>query len=261
MKNYCQVSTELDLFELKVTYRIFAVELNRPRKRISELMLRHSNFKSSEMFGKQWELLFFRTPKKITASDTNEVNGIVFGLNRLEGNNLENPIVVDTGEEETTCCGILVKSIGYKSLPLAEELPFDHARGVIRQTEGRVDGMPGCFCVYLLEFFIKLLILGVYCSGWVASGPTGVIASTLQSGHDVGRRILLDLTGEKLQTSGTKLGSHKILPSLHAKGVSPVTFIQWEKLDQEEQERGKQLHKPREKIVDVKEMLDIIQKT
>ena len=122
-----------------------AVELSRPRKRLSELMLRNSTLKGAGMFEKQWEMLFCRTPKKITANDTNDVNGIVFSLNRLEGTDLENPTVVDTGEEEAIDCGIVVKSIGYKSLPLAEELPFDHARGVIRQSEGRVEGMPGAF--------------------------------------------------------------------------------------------------------------------
>lgn len=35
----------------------------------------------------------------------------------------------------------------------------------------------------------------------------------------------------------------------------------WEKLDQEERERGRQLAKPREKIVDVKEMLNIVKKS
>ena len=118
-------------------------------------MLRHSSFNESSA-DKQWELLFCRTPTKITADDSGNVSGIIFGLNRFEGTSLENPLVVSTGQEETIPCGIIVKSIGYKSMPLAEELPFDHVRGVIRQSEGRVDGMPGSnfgFIYRLHSFF------------------------------------------------------------------------------------------------------------
>ena len=40
-------------------------------------------------------------------------------------------------------------------------------------------------------------------------------------------------------------------------GVKPVFFDQWRKIDQVEQERGSKLGKPREKIINVQEMLDI----
>ena len=43
-------------------------------------------------------------------------------------------------------------------------------------------------------------------------------------------------------------------------GVKPVFFDQWRKIDQVEQERGRKLGKPREKIISVQEMLDIAYK-
>ena len=43
-------------------------------------------------------------------------------------------------------------------------------------------------------------------------------------------------------------------------GVKPVFFNQWRKIDQVEQERGRKLGKPREKIISVQEMLDIAYK-
>ena len=88
-----------------------------------------------------------------------------------------------------------------------------------------------------------------------------MIASTLQSGHDVGRRILEDLKkGLCGSDVSLKAGRDSIMPLLANKGVEPVSFVQWETLDREERERGKQLQKPREKIVDVNEMLDIVKK-
>jgi len=43
-------------------------------------------------------------------------------------------------------------------------------------------------------------------------------------------------------------------------GIKPVFFDQWRKIDQVELERGRQLGKPREKIISVQEMLDIAYK-
>jgi len=106
-------------------------------------------------------------------------------------------------------------------------------------------------------FWIIYYYSGVFCSGWVASGPVGVIASTLQSGHAVGRNVLKDLQNG-LSDGQLKKGKGSILPLLYSKGIKPVTFIDWEALDEEERQRGKHQHKPREKVTDVSEMLDII---
>ena len=40
-------------------------------------------------------------------------------------------------------------------------------------------------------------------------------------------------------------------------GIRPVTFSDWQKIDAVEKSRGESRGKPREKIVDVDEMLDI----
>ena len=40
-------------------------------------------------------------------------------------------------------------------------------------------------------------------------------------------------------------------------GIKPVTFSDWEKIDAVEKSRGESCRKPREKIVDVDEMLNV----
>ena len=40
-------------------------------------------------------------------------------------------------------------------------------------------------------------------------------------------------------------------------GIRPVTFSDWEKIDAVEKSRGESCGKPREKIVDVDEMLNV----
>ena len=127
-------------------YCCWLPEASRPRKRITELLLKAmgNNHQNNLKEAKHWELLFKRTPLEIVANPTtHSVSGINVQINRLTGEDFENPIVEDSGVRESIPCGIIFKSIGYKSLPLAEELPFNHAKGVILQKEGRVDGLPG----------------------------------------------------------------------------------------------------------------------
>lgn len=108
-------------------------------------MLQSADTKQADVkdSSKQWELIFHRTPLEIVKSENQRsVKGLVVGINRLK-EDWENPQIEDTGLRETIPCGMIIKSIGYKSLPLSDELPFDHIKGVIRQKEGRVEGMPG----------------------------------------------------------------------------------------------------------------------
>ena len=46
--------------------------------------------------------------------------------------------------------------------------------------------------------------------------------------------------------NSSKAGRDSIVLLLAKKGIESVSFLQWETLDEEEQERGKQLQKPRE---------------
>ena len=107
-------------------------------------MLKSYNEQPSNLnLSKHWELVFNRSPIEILTKEDNKLAGVLFGVNRLKGEDLNNPLVEDTGLKETIECGLVLKSIGYKSLPLSDELPFDHAKGVIQQLQGRVVGMPG----------------------------------------------------------------------------------------------------------------------
>ena len=111
-------------------------------------MLKTAVEKKSRTALKEWELVFNRSPVEIVASkNENETAKLLLAVNQLKGDDWENPLVEDTGIRETVDCGIVLKSIGYKSLPLSEELPFDHSKGIIHQTEGRVTGMPGMGCL------------------------------------------------------------------------------------------------------------------
>lgn len=50
---------------------------------------------------------------------------------------------IPTGDVEELECGLVLSSIGYRSLPLDPAVPFDTQRGVIPNSSGRVEGVPG----------------------------------------------------------------------------------------------------------------------
>lgn len=59
--------------------------------------------------------------------------------------------------------------------------------------------------------------VGVYCSGWVSTGPVGVILTTMTDGFDTGKCVLHDLSEGKLDVIG-KRGKEQVLPSIQELG-------------------------------------------
>lgn len=71
---------------------------------------------------------------------------------------------------------LVVRSVGYKGLTLDSELPFDSKRGTVAHQQGRVLGWPG-----------------VFTTGWIKTGPVGVILSTMSDAQQTADAVLTDL--------------------------------------------------------------------
>ncbi|XP_075418298.1 NADPH:adrenodoxin oxidoreductase, mitochondrial [Tenrec ecaudatus] len=219
----------------------------RPRRRLTELLLRTA----TEMPGleeaaywasapRAWGLRFFRSPQQVLPSpDGQRTAGIRLAVTKLEGVG-EDARAVPTGDVEDLPCGLVVSSVGYKSRPIDPSIPFDPRRGIIPNKEGRVVGVPG-----------------LYCSGWVKRGPTGVIGTTMNDSFLTGQALIQDLQAGLLP-SEPRPGYTTIEALLSSRGVQPVSFSDWEKLDAEEVSRGQRAGKPREKLTDPQEMLRLL---
>uniref|UniRef100_A0A2K5DQK7 NADPH:adrenodoxin oxidoreductase, mitochondrial n=1 Tax=Aotus nancymaae TaxID=37293 RepID=A0A2K5DQK7_AOTNA len=222
-------------------------EVPRPRKRLTELLLRTAVEKPGPeeaarraSASRAWGLRFFRSPQQVLPSpDGRGAAGVRLAVTRLEGVG-ETTRAVPTGAMEDLPCGLVLSSVGYKSRPIDPSVPFDSKLGVIPNVEGRVTDVPG-----------------LYCSGWVKRGPTGVIATTMTDSFLTGQTLLQDLKAGLLP-SGPRPGSSAIQALLSSRGVQPVSFSDWEKLDAEEVARGQGTGKPREKLVDPQEMLRLL---
>ncbi|GAB1297045.1 NADPH:adrenodoxin oxidoreductase, mitochondrial [Apodemus speciosus] len=222
-------------------------DVPRPRRRLTELLLRTATEKpgmEEAALGAQasraWGLRFFRSPQEVLPTpDGRRVAGIRLAVTSLEGVG-ESTRAVPTGEVEDLPCGLLLSSVGYKSRPIDPSVPFDPKLGVIPNIEGRVVNVPG-----------------LYCSGWVKRGPTGVITTTMTDSFLTSQVLLEDLKAGRLP-SDPRPGFSAIQALLSHRGVRPVSFSDWEKLDAEEVSRGQGTGKPREKLVDRREMLRLL---
>ncbi|XP_043941111.1 NADPH:adrenodoxin oxidoreductase, mitochondrial [Protopterus annectens] len=222
-------------------------DVPRPRKRLSELMIKTAlekpSGKDAERWAtscKEWVLKFLRSPVEVLPSaDGTHAAGIRLSVNRLQGSGeLAKPVM--TEETEDIRCGLILSSIGYRSLPIDPAVPFDMKEGIIPNEMGRVSSLPG-----------------LYCSGWVKRGPTGVIITTMNDSFDTAHAILEDIDSGVLNTSTAKQGIGALRQLLQQKGVQLVSFSDWEKIDTKEVAQGKLLGKPREKLRDLQEMIHV----
>nr|XP_012146559.1 PREDICTED: NADPH:adrenodoxin oxidoreductase, mitochondrial isoform X5 [Megachile rotundata] len=206
--------------------------LARPRKRLTELMLKHVEEVPLEpRNSKEFHPIFLRSPTEFLGS--NSVNSIKFAITKLEGDDIPKQVAVPTGSFEEMPCNLAFRSIGYKSVQIDKLIPFDDKAGRVKNIEGKVQDK-------------------LYAAGWAATGPVGVILSTMTNALQIGALI-----SKELSIVENKSGSEGLFEILKYKNVPVVSYNGWKKIDKAECERGKLLGKPREKIVNINEMLEI----
>ncbi|KAF9103162.1 NADPH-adrenodoxin reductase [Mortierella sp. AM989] len=227
--------------------------LERPRKRLMGLL--EKGIKESKPDQpKSWSLLFLRSPLGFQAqdSDPERLKAIELGINRLEGES-NNRKAVATGDNETLDCGLVFRSIGYKSVGI-QGIPFDERKGIVPNMDGKVIDADQKF------------VPGLYAAGWLKRGPIGVIATTMADAYQTGDTIIADWTnGNPMLNSnnnGTestaKQGAKPILNLLHSRGHRTVSYNDWKKIEQAEFDLGAKAGKPREKFLTVDEMLKVL---
>ncbi|MDX2161147.1 MAG: FAD-dependent oxidoreductase [bacterium] len=150
-----------------------------------------------------------------------------------------------TDQAETIPVGLVFRSIGYKGVPLPG-VPFDAKSGVIPNQQGRVfdpaTGAPRP---------------GEYAAGWIKRGPSGIIGTNRPDSVETVDSALADMRdGRTLQPANAAADAMPDL--LRARGVDYVTYQDWLNLDAAEQERGREINRPRLKFSRVDEMLDVV---
>ncbi|MGA4990106.1 FAD-dependent oxidoreductase [Nonomuraea bangladeshensis] len=161
----------------------------------------------------------------------------ILGAERVEGLRLERTRlspegrVVGTGEFETLPVGMVLRSVGYQSVPLPG-VPFSEDTMTVPNQAGRVRERE-------------------YVAGWLKRGPTGVIGTNKSDAAKTVRTLLADLEGrERVPATAT------IDALLTQRGVRPITYDEWQAIEAAETELAKSLGRgDRVKLVGLEAML------
>jgi adrenodoxin-NADP+ reductase len=148
---------------------------SRSHKRVYELFSKAARVEpmtSFETGGRELAFVFFRNPTAFLPSqDGSRVAGVHLEKTILQGEQGSVQRALGTGQFENLPCGMVLKSIGYKSLSVPG-LSFDDYQGRVPNAKGRVlrsgQGTEG-----------TAIENGLYVVGWLKRGPSGIIGTNL----------------------------------------------------------------------------------
>ncbi len=140
------------------------------------------------------------------------------------------------GERYAIPCGMIVSCIGYRSPPIPG-VAYDERLGRFANDEGRVAPATGGEG-------------GLYCVGWARRGPTGTIGTNRPDGFRIAELVGADIAGD----GAARSGGGGLDAVLAARGVAPVRFGDWQRIEAAEVARAR-AGAPREKFVDLAEMV------
>ena len=194
--------------------------------------------------GRRLTVRFWLRPTEILGSE--KVTGLTLERTRLDADGR----LSGTGEFETLDVQMVLRSVGYQSVPLPG-VPFDSRACVVPNVAGRVvgdDGTP---------------LPGEYVAGWLKRGPTGVIGTNKSDAAETVRSLFEDLgvdtsavpragmlrhrtaEGAGLESTGLEStaadGESPLAALLAERGVAPVSYEEWLRIEKAEAELAKVL--------------------
>lgn len=234
----------------------------RPRRRAYEAIVKAiasppaTGAASGEALDAERELVlkFLRSPAAFlpaaAASSGERVGAVRLSVNTLEGPSGRRRAVSTDASETTSGVTLVLRSVGYRALPVAADpdaahpVPFDPDRGVVPSRFGRVQGGAG-------------QVKGLYVCGWLKRGPTGIIGTNLQCAEETVEALVADDRAGNLAVPDPGLGGEGVGRLLLEREVVVVDAEGWRRIDAAERRAGEKQGKPREKLVDVEEMVRI----
>ena len=134
----------------------------------------------------------------------------------------ENGKLAGTGELELIPAQMVLRSVGYQSVPLPG-VPFDERSYTVPNAEGRVLGADG------------LPLPGEYVAGWLKRGPTGVIGTNKSDAAQTVRSLLADLCPGGVRAARPAAPA-SMASLLAGRQLAPVSYADWLKVERAEAE-------------------------
>ncbi|MBD8053289.1 FAD-dependent oxidoreductase [Rhodococcus ruber] len=126
---------------------------------------------------------------------------------------------------------LVLRSIGYRGVPLPG-VPFDERRAIVPNEDGRVTGAGP----------------GVYVTGWIKRGPSGVIGTNKACAKETVAALLADFDAGRLARPA--YGRRELDRLLGQRRPSRVGLSGWHEIDAAERAAGRAAGRPRVKLTD-----------
>lgn len=190
--------------------------------------------------GRRIGLRFLRSPLAIRGRD--RVEALEIGRNEIvrADDGMLRARALD-GDVETIECGLVLRSVGYRAVPLPD-VPFDDRNFVLPNEGGRVhapDGAP---------------LTGVYAVGWIKRGPTGILGTNKRDAEETVTCLVADLDAAALPAPPNP-DREQIDALLAERKPGMISAEGWREIDRHELERGRGERRPRVKLASREELL------
>ena len=189
-------------------------------------------------------LRFLVSPTELVAGEDGGVRVMRIEKNELVSDG-ERTSPRGTGQTEDLPVDLVFRSVGYRGVPI-EGLPFHERWGLIPNEAGRVT-----------EPETDQPLTGLYVSGWIKRGPSGVIGTNKKDGTETATAMLEDAAASATFDPGSP-DPAAIDALVHERQPNLVTYENWTRLDAIELSKGEALGRPRVKFTsraDIKEVL------
>ncbi len=186
-------------------------------------------------------LRFLVSPAEIVG-ENGRVSAMRLEKNKLESDGKGGLKAVGTGVFETIKIGLVLRSVGYRGIPIPG-VPFDEKSGHIPHVSGRVVSAPG-----------QPPLPGRFVVGWAKRGPSGLIGTNRADSVATVNSLLADLKAGTLPASADS-SLEATLRLFADKKIRALSFVDWQMLDALEKANGTKAGKIREKFTRVTDML------
>ncbi len=192
---------------------------------------------------KKLHFRFLVSPTEVLSDAAGAVAGLTLERNRLETRPDGSVVAHGTGETLALEVGMVLPAVGYAADRIAG-VPYDARARIIANEDGRV-----------VDPERHTVVPNEYVVGWARSGPKGLIGEHKRASAQVVAHMIADGAGLEARELP---GREAIDDVLRARGVRLVSFQDWRQLDEVERARGARRGAPRDKVVDVEAMLEIL---
>ncbi len=186
-------------------------------------------------------LRFLVSPVELLAGENGHVARMKLVHNTLVATETGSLSAKATDHTEEIDVGLVFRSVGYRGVPLPD-VPFHDRWGVILNDRGRV-----------IDPESKQPIVGLYTTGWIKRGPSGVVGTNKPDSVETVTCMLEDFsTGSILQPAQPDAASAEKL--VRERRPDYFSYADWKRLDALELARGQACGRPRVKFTSVEEM-------